>query len=225
MEKLLPSGENLFILSWRLRFVALAVLLEGWWGGRGGLGKCSVSLFQISVGQYLLPENHFSKCPGNVWTKKWAGGWTRKCLIPQCSFAFFLKNLTCFSLISPFPSSLTSLWAPRVSLHLGQCSHPEVPQLSWTRAMHKAWVEGAEPRLKLQLNRCSWTSWCWLTWHIQSFKYIISVFATGVCSDQERRNQCGQEVFFLKEKQKEGQKSDGVSSSLLESEESRASYN
>lgn len=53
----------------------------------------------------------------------------------------------------------------------------------------------------------------------------MSVFATGVCSDQERRNQCGQEVFFLKEKQKEGQKSDGVSSSLLESEESRASYN
>lgn len=92
IEKLLPSGENLFILGWRLRVVALAVLLEGWWwGGVEHLehGKCSVSLFQISVGQYLLPENHFSKCPGNVWTKNRAGGWTRKCLIPQCSFAFF----------------------------------------------------------------------------------------------------------------------------------------
>lgn len=46
-----------------------------------------------------------------------------------------------------------------------------------------------------------------------------------MCSDQERRNQCGQEVFFLKEKQKEWQKSDGVSSSLLEIEEAGASYN
>lgn len=39
-EKLLPSGENLFILWWRLRFVSLAVLVghEGWRGGRGALG-------------------------------------------------------------------------------------------------------------------------------------------------------------------------------------------
>lgn len=62
-------------------------------------------------------------------------------------------------------------------------------------------------------------------WHIQTFKYIIGVFATAVCSDQEMRNQRDQEIFFLKGKAKAGQKSDGVSSRLLESEESGASYN
>lgn len=53
----------------------------------------------------------------------------------------------------------------------------------------------------------------------------MGVFATAVCSDQEKRNQCDQDIFFLKEKAKAGQKSDVVSSSLLESEESGASYN
>lgn len=61
-----------------------------------------------------------------------------------------------------------------------------------------------------------------LTRHSQTFYYIV--FAAGVCSDQKRRNQCDPDVFFLKEKQKGGQKSDGLCSSLLESEESGVSY-
>lgn len=49
----------------------LAVLL-GMKDGMGersswNMGKCSVPLFLVNVGQYLLPENHSSKCPGNVW--------------------------------------------------------------------------------------------------------------------------------------------------------------
>lgn len=79
--------------------------------------------------------------------------------------------------------------------------------------MHKAWVEGdsaqadtaALPWSRRQLNRCSQTLGAQLTGQIQTFKYIIGVFATGVCSDQKRKNQYrDQEVFFLKEKQKEG---------------------
>lgn len=49
-------------------------------------GKVPIPLFQISVGQCLLPENHFCECPGNVWTKDWVeGGLGNVWLIPQCS--------------------------------------------------------------------------------------------------------------------------------------------
>lgn len=99
--------------------------------------------------------------------------------------------------------------------------------------MHKVGCKVAEPRLKLQLcfGCCRQLSRCYEPLRVQlihtskPLNTLIGVFATAVCSDQERRNQCGQEVFFLKEKPKAGQKSDGVSSSLLQSEEAGASYN
>lgn len=125
-------------------------------------------------------------------------------------------------LMSYFPISflfLTSLWP-----HVFHCTSvstatPRVPQLSWARALHKAGVEG----LKLQL--CLGTAGRWtdvheplsvqLTQHSQTFKYIVGVFAAGVCSDQKRRNPFDHDGFFLKEKQKRGQKIGGLSSRLL----------
>lgn len=133
-----------------------------------------------------------------------------------CSAACFLFKESAMLPLFNFPLGPTYFTAPQSE------------QAPWgAPAELNSWVEGdsaqaeiaALPWCRRQLNRCSWTSRC--SAELSTSKPLNTLWVSlqqGVCSDQKRRNhKCDQDVFFLKEKQKEeGQKSDGLSSSLLE---------